>query len=382
MQVYLDNAATTKLHPRVLDKMLPYLKENYGNPSAIHTMGRNTRVAIEESRELIADYINADPSEIYFTSSGTEASNFIINGISQIEFEETGKKSIISSAGDHKATLLCVENLSRHGFKSIILPLKNDFQIDRTFFETIDLNDISLATFVHVNNETGNIYDIKELSRKLNGVYFHTDAVQSFGKYKLNVKDLGIHSLSASAHKIYGPKGIGLAYIRSQTPMTSLILGGGQERNRRAGTENVAAIVGFAESVRIAIANMNENYIKVKKLNDYFWKGLVSSGIKELIKNSSSENSPYILSITFNPSHYNNESESMLMFLDIHGIAASSGSACASGTLKPSHVILAAGYSEEYSKGTLRFSFSAENTIAQIDYTISILSKLAEKIRK
>ena len=381
MKVYLDNAATTRLHPRVLEKMLPYLNENYGNPSSIHSLGRKSRVAIEDSREVIADFINADPSEIYFTSCGTEATNFIIDGIAKTEFAESGKKHLISSTGDHKATLNTIAHLVGNGFDSTLLSLDNNFRVILDNLSTLS-GDISLSSIVHINNETGTINNIKELSSSLSSSYFHTDAVQSFGKIKVDVKKLSIHSLSASAHKLYGPKGIGLAYVKSETPMASLIIGGGQERNRRAGTENTAFIVGFAEAVRIAKDNMYDNFEKVSRLKKYLWDGLNSIGIDEMIQNNSEKSSPYILSVTFNPDIYKSDSEALLMFLDINGIAASSGSACASGTINTSHVILAAGYSDEYARGTIRFSFSSENTFAELDYTIDTLVKLAKRMKK
>ena len=382
MKVYLDNASTTKMHPKVLEKMLPYLTENYGNASSIHSFGRKSRVAIEDSREFIADIINADPSEIYFTSCGTESNNFIINGIVKAEFEESGKNNIISSTGDHKAVLNTIEKLNSDGFTSTLLPLNNRFDVVDNNLTGGIITSSSIASIVHVNNETGTINNISELAAKLKNVYIHSDAVQSFGKIDVDVKKLNIHSLSASAHKLYGPKGIGLAYIKSQTPMESFIIGGGQERNRRAGTENVASIVGFAEAVRLAKENMTENFEKVKELKKQLWNGLGENGIKEVSQNTSNDNSPYILSMTFIPEYYNIDAEAMLMYLDINGIAASSGSACASGTLKASHVIKAAGYSEDYANGTLRFSFSAENTSEEINFTIEVLTRLAKKFRK
>lgn len=381
-KVYLDNAATTKIHPKVLEKMLPYLTENYGNASSVHSFGRKARVVIEDSREFIADFINADPSEIYFTSCGTESNNFIINGIARTAFEESGRNNIISSAGDHKAVLNTIAKLKDDGFTSTLLPLNDNFEIVKNDLSDELLNISSLASIIHINNETGTINNINEIASKLGNFYIHTDTVQSFGKFDLDVKKLNIHSLSASAHKLYGPKGIGLAYIKSQTPMESFIIGGGQERNRRAGTENVASIVGFAEAVRLAKENMMDNFEKVKKLKTQLWNGLFENGIKGLAQNVSNETSPYILSITFLSDFYNIDAEAMLMYLDINGIAASSGSACASGTLKPSHVILAGGHSEDYANGTLRLSFSAENTSEEINYTVEVLTKLAKKFRK
>lgn len=380
MNIYLDNAATTKIDPRVIEKMMPFLSENYGNPSSIHSFGRKARVAIEDSREFIADFINADPSEIYFTSCGTEATNFVLSGIVRTELQESGKNYIITSAGDHKATLNTIKHLHQEGFTSTILPLNNNFDIEKKDIENI--NRTSLSSIVHVNNETGTINNIKEINSNFKGAYFHTDAVQSFGKIHIDVQELGIHSLSASAHKLYGPKGIGLAYIKSETPMASMILGGGQERNRRAGTENTAFIVGFAEAVRIAKEEMTAKFEKVSELKSYLWDGIITSCGEGIRQNSSEQTSPYILSLTFDPEIYKNDSEAMLMYLDINGIAASSGSACASGTINSSHVILAGGYSDEYARGTVRFSFSSENTFKELDYTIDIIEKLAKKMRK
>lgn len=382
MKVYLDNAATTKIHPRVLEKMIPFLSENYGNPSSVHSFGRKARVAIEDSRELIANFINADPSEIYFTSCGTESNNFIINGIVQTEFLETGRNHIVTSSGDHKAVLNAFQNLDKNGFNSSIIPIDKHFKVNSEKLNSEINPKTSFVSLIHVNNETGTINPIDKIKNELEGTYFHSDTVQSFGKFNLDVKELGVHSISASAHKIYGPKGIGLAYVKNQTPMSSLFFGGGQERNRRAGTENVASIVGFAEAVKIAKEYMNHNFEKVKDLNKYFCNCLLQTGIEGIINNSSDTCSSYILSLSLQPELYHTDTEAILMYLDINGIAASAGSACTSGTLKPSHVILAGGYSNEYAKGTLRFSFSSENTFEEIDYTIDVLKNLTVKIRK
>jgi cysteine desulfurase len=339
-------------------------------------------VAIEESREIIADFINAHPNEIYFTSGGTEANNFIIEGISKTEFKESGRNNILTSTGEHNAVLNKIRNLENEGFETSFINVNKTFHPIFEEIKNFSNKKSLLCSFISVNNETGSITYLKNITAFLNNVYFHTDAVQSFGKFKIDVKKLGIHALSASAHKIYGPKGIGLAYVKSQTPMNSLIVGGGQERNRRAGTENVAAIVGFAEAVKLANQNLEENFKIVASLKNYFWKGLIENNINEILNNSEFESSPYILSVTLNPEFYKNDSEAILMFLDINGIAVSSGSACASGTLKPSHVILAGGYSKEYANGTIRFSFSPENTFEELNYTVEVVKNLTEKFRK
>ncbi|PID58976.1 MAG: cysteine desulfurase NifS [Ignavibacteriae bacterium] len=371
-KIYLDNAATTKLHPKVLEKMLPYLKEHYGNPSSIHSYGRKVRVAVEESREVIADFINADPSEIYFTSGGTEANNFLITGIAKTELSESGKNHIITTKAEHKSVLETYKNLAQKNFTAKLITNK---ELDK-LKKFVNANT-SLVSTIHINNETGKINNLEKIKEQISKPFFHVDATQSFGKIKIDVKQLGIHALSASAHKIYGPKGIGIAYVKSRTPMNSLLFGGGQERNRRAGTENVPGIIGFAEAVKIAKKNMTANFKQVIKLKNYFWDCLKESGINNIYTNSKINSSPYILSITFDPHYYSNDPESTLMFLDINGISASVGSACTSGTLKPSHVILAEGKSEEYAKGTIRFSFSPENTFEEIEYTTGIMKKLS-----
>jgi len=382
MNIYFDNAATTRPHPQVLDKMLPYFGDTFGNPSSVHSFGRKARVAIEDAREIIAKFINADPSEIYFTSGGTEANNFVINGIAKTEYNESGRNHLISSSSEHPSILSTLKNLEKINFETTTVSINNSFIPLMSQIKDKLTPKTSLITIMNVNNETGSIFDISQLKTIVNNVFIHTDAVQRFGKIPLDVKTLGIDSLTASAHKLNGPKGIGLAYIKSGTPMNSLILGGEQERNLRAGTENVANIVGFAEAVKIALESLEHNFRKISNLKNYFVESINILNIIGIKVNSLENSSPYILSITLDPQYYKVDSESMLMFFDINGVAVSSGSACASGTLKPSHVILAAGYSEEYANGTLRFSFNAENTIQEVDYAITILQKISSKFLK
>ncbi|MEG8947082.1 cysteine desulfurase family protein [Rosettibacter firmus] len=384
MKVYFDNAATTPLHPKVFEKMKPFLTEHYGNPSSIHSFGRKVRVAIEEAREIIADFINAKPGEIYFTSGGTEANNFVISGIVKTEFKESGKRKILTSSAEHHSVLDTFYQLKEDGF------LVQMFDIDKNF--KIQLDDISkkiddessFISIIHINNETGSINPIKEISDiiKNKNIYFHTDAVQSFGKIHIDVNSLGIHALTASAHKINGPKGIGFAYVKSGTPLSPLIHGGSQERNRRGGTENVAGIIGFAEAIKIAKETMNETGEHVKKLKDEFINGIKNLDKDYILINSEKDSSPYILNITFLSEKYKNDAEAMLMFLDINGIAASNGAACTSGTLKPSHVILNSGYKEEDAAGTIRFSFGSQNTLEEVEYTLEVIKKMIQKFRK
>ena len=383
-KVYFDNAATTKLHPKVFEKMLPFLKEDYGNPSSIHSYGRKVRVAIEEAREVIANFINADASEIYFVSSGTEANNFSLFGIAKTEFLESKKNSIITTKAEHHCVIDACKELINLGFDINFAEVNSATVVNEITIEKLINKNTSLVSVIHINNETGAVNDVLKISEicKKHNVYFHSDVVQSFGKVKINVKEIGVHSISASAHKINGPKGIGMVYAKSGTPLSPMIFGGSQERNRRAGTENAAGIIGFAEAVKIANENMFENEKVVKAIKEKFTNGLKEIDSKYIGINGGENSSPYILNITFNSDFYNNDAEAMLMFLDINGVAASNGAACTSGTLKPSHVILSSGKSEADANGSIRFSFSYENTLEEVEYVLEILEKMTKKFRK
>ncbi len=383
-KVYFDNAATTKLDPRVLEKMLPYLKEDFGNPSSIHSFGRKARVAIEEARENIAGFLNADASEIYFVSNGTEANNFSLFGIAKTEFQESGKKKVITTNAEHHSVLESCEKLRDEGFDVDFAKVDGEGKINpQTISDSLDGN-VSLVSVLHINNETGVVNPIKEISelKENSAFYFHTDAVQSFGKIRLDVKELGVDCLTFSGHKIHGPKGIGGVFAKSGTPLSPLIYGGSQERNRRGGTENVAAIVGMSEAVKIAQSEMDDNYKIVTSIFNEFIEGIKALNLEGLSVNITENQSPYVLSLTFNPEYFKSDSEAMLMYLDINGVAASNGAACASGTIKPSHVIAAMGKSEEEANGTIRFSFSHENTTEEVHYAIDVLKKMAHNFRK
>ncbi|MCP5063479.1 MAG: cysteine desulfurase [Ignavibacteriae bacterium] len=382
MKVYFDTASTTKLHPKVLDAMLPYLTDNFGNPSSIHSFGSTAKVAVEDARETIANLINADPSEIYFTGSGSEANNFCIRGIAQTEFLESGRNHIVTSSVEHLSVLNTTKYLEEQNFEvSLVSPNEQFITPLQDIISKIN-DSTSLLSFIYTNNETGVKTDIKGIRNSIDSnIFLHTDAVQTFGKFKIDVKEIGVDALSTSAHKIQGPKGIGFAYVKNGTPMNSLIIGGGQERNRRAGTENVAYIVGFAEAAKLAHKNMESNSKVITKLREYFIDK-ISNLFENIIFNQSDDNSPNILSLTFSPFHYSIDPEAMLMIFDINGIAVSSGSACSSGTFKPSHVIVGSDQSLDYAKGTLRFSFSADNTFNEVDYAISVLEKISVKYQK
>ncbi len=383
MKVYFDNAATTPVHPKVLEKMLPFYNELFGNPSSIHSFGRKVRVAVEEARETVADFIGANASEIYFTSSGTEANNFAILGMAKSNLIDTGKNKILTSNSEHYAVVESFKSLEQQGFSAIVINSAKDGKVN--YDEYIkNVHDSSLISFMHVNNVLGSINDIKDLSEiaHQNKALFHTDAVQSFGKFKIDVNDLGIDSLCASGHKINGPKGIGMVYVRSETPISPLLLGGSQERNRRGGTENVAGIIGFAEAVNQLKDKIDEKFNHARNLKNKFISGVASIDKNGIIVNAMENSSPFVLSITFHEDYYNNDPEAMLMYLDINGVAASGGAACTSGTLKPSHAILAIGHSVLSASGTIRFSFGSENNEDEVDYTLDVLEKLSAKFRK
>jgi len=379
MQVYFDNASTTKIHPKVLEAMLPYLKENYGNASSIHSLGRKARVAVEDTRELIADFIGAIPSEIYFTSGGTEAINFILNGIAKTNFTETGNSEILTTQIEHKAVLDTCKHLSQTGFSHKFVEVNNDGSFNSDSLKTNITTGTSLVSIMHTNNELGTINDVQAISSQLvTNQYLFSDLVQAFGKVKIDVNDLKVNAISASAHKIYGPKGIGIAYVKSGTPLSSFVFGGSQERNRRGGTENIAAIVGLAQAVKIAKVSMIDNHNHVLKIKQQFLTVINNIFGSKIEINGGLNSSPYILSLTFKSEYFKNDIDTLLMSLDINGIFASQGSACTSGTIKPSHVILGIGKNTEDANGTLRFSFSPENTIAEVDYVLSVLEKIGK----
>lgn len=384
MKIYLDNAATTKIHPAVLEKMLPYLKDDFGNPSSIHSFGRKIKAAVEEARELIAGLINADRSEIYFMSGGTESNNFAIRGIAKTEFKESGKNRIITSHADHHCVIDTCDELKSEGITTYFAKIMNSGTLNTDdLFSSISEN-ISLAALIHVNNETGAINDLTTITEKLKSrkIYVHTDAVQSFGKISIDVKKLGIDSLAASSHKIHGPKGVGFAFIKNGTPITSLISGGSQERNLRGGTENVSGIIGFAEAAKIAHINMEKNREHVFDLKSRMIQGLRRIDNTYITINSEENASPYILSVTFLPEKYITDSEAMIMYLDINGVAASAGAACSSGAIKPSHVMLSMGKTRQEAAGTIRFSFSPINKSEEIAAALEIIEKMTIKFSR
>ena len=376
--VYLDNNATTKTDEEVVKAMLPYLVENYGNPSSIYKIGRKNRKAIEDARESIAKILNCEPNEIYFTSGGSESDNTAIRGIAY-SYKNKGNH-IITSTIEHPAVLETCKQLEKEGFEISYVKVNENGIIDVEELKKIIKPTTTLITIMFANNEIGTIQPIEEIGKiaKEHDIIFHTDSVQAVGNILIDVKKLNIDSLSLSAHKFYGPKGIGVAYVKRGIKFNKFINGGHQERNKRAGTENVAGIIGLAKAMEIAYRDLEEHNKKIKELRDYY-----VNQVKEKI--------PYIkingdmekrLPGNSNISFRFIEGEGLLLNLDLKGICASSGSACTSGSLNPSHVLLAIGLSHEIAHGSLRVSIGKYNIKEEIDYVVECLVEIVKRLRE
>ncbi len=376
--IYMDYNATTPIDERVLDSMLPYLREEFGNPSSIYSLAQRARKAVEEAREKLAKLLNCDPKEIIFTSGGTESDNFALKGIAYAN-QDKGKH-IITSQIEHHAVLNTCKFLEKQGFQITYLPVDRYGVVELEALERSITPQTILISIMFANNEVGTIQPIKEIARiaRKYGVYFHTDAVQAVGKIPIDVKELGIDLLSLSAHKFYGPKGVGALYVRRGVRIVPFIQGGEQEKGRRGGTENVAGIVGLGKAVEIAQEEMEEEEKRVRALRDQLEKGLLER-IPEVILNGHPQNRLYnTLSICVKYV----EGESMLINLDREGICASSGSACTSGSLEPSHVLLAMGVPPEVAHGSLRFSLGKFNKEEDVERVIEVLPPIVEELRK
>ena len=373
--IYLDNAASTQIHEDVLNSMLPFLKEQYGNPSSIHRYGRLTRKAIHKARKQIASLINADPAEILITSGGTESNNTALVGISS----QFPSSQIITSSIEHDAILEPCKKLNLNGFHVDYLPVDNFGMIDTSDLQNIISEKTSLVSVMFGNNEVGTIQPIAKIAKICheNKVLFHTDAVQAVGKLPVDVKELGVDLLSISSHKLHGPKGIGALYIKDGVKIDPIILGGGQEFRLRSGTENVASIVGFGQACEIAQNNLSENISFVKKLQTLLIKKVVDE-IPETTFNGHSE------SRLSNNTHFTFlgvNGEDLIIKLDEYGIAASTGSACSVNTQKASHVLESMGFSLEQITGSLRLTIGIFNTENEINETVEILKKTVEELR-
>ena len=373
--IYLDNAASTQIHDDVLEAMLPYLKEQYGNPSSIHRYGRLANKAIEKARKQIAMLINADPSEILFTSGGTESNNTALYGIA----EKKPYSRIITSSIEHDAVLEPCKKLAKDGFDVIYLPVDNHGVVDLSILKNTLSDDTCLVSIMFGNNEMGTIEPIAQIAQLCNerNIPFHTDAVQAVGKITIDVKKLGVDLLSISSHKINGPKGIGALYIRKGIDIVPIILGGGQEHGLRSGTENVANIVGFGKACELAKLHLSENISYMKKLRDTLTTKILRE-IPNVAINGHTENRlPHNAHFTF----LGVSGEDLIIKLDEYGIAASTGSACSVHTQKASHVLQAMGFSHEQITGSLRLTLGLFNNQQQIDETVNILKKVTAELR-
>ncbi|MEG0899099.1 MAG: cysteine desulfurase NifS [Oscillospiraceae bacterium] len=375
--IYLDNSATTPVSPKVLEAMLPYFKDGYGNPSSVYSVGREARIAVEAAREKVAKAINAKPEEIFFTSCGTESDNWALKGAVET-LAKKGKKHIITTNFEHHAILHTCNTLEKQGFEVTYLKVDNNGMITAEQVKDAIRDDTAIVSIMYANNEIGSILPIGEIGAvcREKGVWFHTDAVQAMGNVEIDVVEQNIDMLSLTGHKIHAPKGIGALYIRKGISIPNFIDGGAQEKRHRAGTENVPYIVGFGVAMEEASKNLVANVEHRKMLRDRLIESLLK--IPHTRLNGHREKR---LCTNVNISFEGIEGESMLLMLDMKGICASSGSACTSGSLDPSHVLLAIGLPHEIAHGSLRLSVGEQNTIEEIDYVLEELPKIIERLR-
>lgn len=375
--VYADNAATTPVTPAVLEAMTPWLMENYGNPSSIYSIGRAARTAVEKARRQVAAALNAEPGEIYFTSCGTEADNWALKG-SMRRWAAKGKKHLITAAFEHHAILHSAKALEKEGFGITYLPVTPEGLVDPAELEKAIREDTALVSIMLANNEIGTVQPIAELAAiaHAHGAWFHTDAVQAVGHIPVDVKALGVDMLSLSGHKFHAPKGVGALYVKKGILPNIFMDGGAQEKGRRAGTENLASIVGLGEAITVATASLEENMARITAMRDRLIDSLLQLP-RTRLNGSREHRLPGNLNISFEGI----EGESLLLRLDMAGICASSGSACTSGSLDPSHVLMAIGLKHEVAHGSLRLSLSELTTEEDIDYIIAQVPPIVEGLR-
>lgn len=375
-EVYADNAATTKMDKRVIEKISEYWEGNDGNPSSIYRRGLEAKNALEEARAKVASLIGAEPNEIYFTSGGSESDNWAINSAFSLA---KGKCRIITSAIEHHAVLYPLQQLKKRGCEIIEIPVSSEGIVDPSDVEAAINEDTKLITIMTANNEIGTIQPIKEIAEiaRKHKVTFHTDAVQAVGHIPINVKELGVDMLSASAHKFNGPKGIGFLYVRKGTRIAPYIVGGAQENKKRAGTENTACAIGLSEALSIAVADMDKNTEKLVAMRDKLIKGVLDTIPYSRLNGSAEKRLPG--NVNFSIEFI--EGEALILSLDFAGISASSGSACTSGSLDPSHVLLAIGLPHAIAHGSLRLTLSHENTMEDVDYILETLPIIVKRLR-
>ncbi|TVQ05058.1 MAG: cysteine desulfurase [Balneolaceae bacterium] len=378
--IYFDNASTTRIDDRVMEKMIPFFTQEFGNANSAHQLGRNTKVAIEDARESIASLIGAEPSEIIFTSGGTESDNAALKGV----VGATRKKEIITSPIEHHAVIHPAESLKMQGVRITYLQPDNTGMIHPEQVAEAITSDTAIVTLMHVNNELGTINPIREIAEvcRERNVPFHSDTVQSAGKIPLNVKEIGLSALSISAHKLYGPKGIGVLYVKNGTPWLPWLQGGSQERRRRGGTSNVPGIVGLAEALKISINEMDENFRHCSRLRDLALKELKARfGDRVTINGPVTNGVPNILNLGFiTDGEHGLDGEMLLLNLDIEGVFVSNGSACTSGAMEPSHVLLGIGIPEPVAKSSIRLSFGKYNAENEVIYFAKKLEGILERM--
>lgn len=373
---YFDNNATTRIAPEVLEAMLPYLRDQWGNPSSIYQFGRQVAKQVEAAREKVAALINAEPREIIFTSCGTESNN---SAIHTALVAHPKKRHVLTTAVEHSANIKFCEALHKQGYEPTLLPVESDGSIDLHLLERSIRPDTAIVSVMWANNETGVLFPIEEISAicRSKEVLFHTDAVQTPGKLKIDVKELGVDLLSLSAHKLHAPKGIGLLYVKRKTKYHPYVIGGHQEHGRRGGTENVPNIVGFGRAAELALSSLSDENTRVRALRDKLEHGILKN-ISGVVRNGSRDDR---LPNTSNLSFDGVEAEGILLLLDQAGVCVSSGSACTSGSLDPSHVLLAMGCSPARARGSVRFSLGIYNTEAEVDYLLKHLPPIIAKLR-
>jgi cysteine desulfurase len=377
-RIYLDHNATTPLLPAVIERMTVVLRDEFGNPSSVHHYGQQAKAAIDEARTDVANLIGAEPSEVLFTSGGTEADNIAIRGAAEA-LETTGRRHLVASAIEHEAVLNTLKALAKRGWRTTLLPVDQSGVVSPAALREALADDTAVVSVMHANNEIGTVQPVAELARAAHerGALFHTDAVQSAGKIAVDVKTLGVDMLSMSAHKFYGPKGVGALWIRRGLRVMPILTGGRQERSRRAGTENVSGIVGMGVAARIASGKMAEEGRRLSALRDRLEAGILGAVPGTVVNGSIGARVPNTTNISFERI----EAESLLIALDLQGVAVSTGSACSSGTLEPSHVLKAMGFNAHRTQNSIRFSLGAANTEAEIDRVIGVLPGIVEKLR-
>ena len=376
-KIYMDNGATTKPDSEVVSAMLPYYNEHFGNASSLHSFGQEAADALDRARQQVANLVGAQPEEIIFTSGGTESDNLALKGIAYLK--KNAGKHIITSVIEHPAILNTCKNLQDDGFRVTYVPVDDQGLIDPAAVEDAITDDTILVSIMHGNNEIGTIQPIKEISKIAHdrGVLMHTDAVQSVGKIAVNVNDLDVDMLSISAHKIHGPKGVGALYVRKGTRLESLVKGGGHEFGKRAGTENIPGIVGLAKAAELAGQRLDDDASHVTKLRDAAITKILGSISESYLNGHPTQRLPNNVHLRFSYV----EGESLLMMLDMKGVAVSTGSACSSKSLEPSHVLTALGIPPEQIHGSLRITFGRENTMDEVDYVVESLVGIVEKLR-